>query len=171
METFLAGASSGWVALACIPLAALVGWYLRRRRSIAPLVVRMRPHYIIGYGTLILALLHVWFSMASMRVANALGLRLAVLALIVIAVQAVIGASLQDPGRYRRPIKGWHIALFVAALALSLAHALLDGVLFATSAETDLRSAHRCAAIAAATMLSATAQSTCSATSIPLTVG
>ena len=125
----LGSALSGWFALACIPLAALVGWFLRRKHGGARMVVRLRPHYVVGYGALVAGLVHASFAMGSLSGATAVGIRFAVLALIAIAVQTFVGASLQDPGLYRRPLKAIHIAMLAAALVLSLAHAVLNGVL------------------------------------------
>lgn len=156
----LPGAISGWVALACIPVAALAGLFFRRLRDAPRMVVRMRPHFVIGYAALIAGLVHASFAMGSASGALGAGIRFAVLALIVIAVQAFIGASLQDPGRFRRPLRGMHIALFALGLVLAFAHAMLNSVLLTTTASLGPLPVHHSAAIADATSASAIGRST-----------
>jgi hypothetical protein len=41
-------------------------------------------------------------------------------------VQAFVGASLQAPGSYRKPLLSWHRVLLVLIVALLTAHLALD---------------------------------------------
>lgn len=112
---------SGWMALAAIPLVAIAGWFLRRLRG-KPVLQRMRPHMIAGYLALGAPLLHAWFTGGAMSGANALGLELATAALLGLILQALIGANLQDPGTYRKPLRRAHVVIFWSVLAFALAH-------------------------------------------------
>jgi hypothetical protein len=118
-------AAGGWAAVAAIPLAAVLGALLRRA-TFARLALRMRPHYAIGYGALAIALVHVVTAGRSMGSADATGIWIGTLALLVLMLQAFVGASLQAPGAYRAVLRRWHAVAFWSALAFALAHTALD---------------------------------------------
>jgi len=118
-------ATGGWAAIAAIPLAALFGALLRRA-TFARLALRMRPHYVLGYGALAIAVAHVVTAGRSMGSADATGIWIGALALLVLILQAFVGASLQAPGAYRVVLRRWHAVAFWTALALALVHAALD---------------------------------------------
>ncbi len=94
------GVASGWIALGLIPLAASLGWILRRFVR-GRFTVRMRPHYVSGYGAVVLAVVHLSSSMGGMGGANATGIWLATLATLALGLQSLIGTNLQSPGLYR----------------------------------------------------------------------
>ena len=119
------GPTAGWLALGAIPLAAAAGWILRRLVR-GPLRVRMRPHYVIGYAVLALAIVHVSFSMHAMAGADATGIWLATLALLGLLWQALVGSNLQSPGGYRTLLRRWHLGTFGAVMLLAAGHVLLN---------------------------------------------
>ncbi len=87
----------------------------------------MRPHYTIGYVALAFACAHVFFAMGLMRETPGSGIRFATVALIALGAQTFVGASLQDPGGYRRALRTWHLSM-IAVLALTLAaHVMVNG--------------------------------------------
>lgn len=117
----MTGLLSGWAALALIPLTAIAGW-LFRRLARGRFALRMRPHYVLGYAVLGLALIHLMSYLGGMQGANATGLWLATLATAVLTLQALLGSNLQSPGLYRVSLRRWHLTAFVAALALASLH-------------------------------------------------
>jgi hypothetical protein len=131
-------AAGGWAAIAAIPFTAVLGAVLRRA-TFARLALRMRPHYVLGYGALATAVAHVVASARSMGSADVTGIWIGALALLVLILQAFVGASLQAPGAYRALLRRWHAVAFWSALVFALAHAALDapyltGMLGATTA-------------------------------------
>ncbi|MGA8097460.1 MAG: hypothetical protein WB810_02250 [Candidatus Cybelea sp.] len=121
----LVGETSGWIALALIPVAAGVGWFTRRWLR-GQSRHRMRPHYVVGYATLGFALLHGAFSMGAMTGADATGIRFATVAIFGLGWQALLGSNLQSPGDYRKPLRRWHLVTFVAVAIFAAGHVLLD---------------------------------------------
>jgi hypothetical protein len=125
----VAGASglTGWLAIVAIAAALTVGVWLRRFKDAPPLVRRMRPHYVFGYCALAFAAVHTFLAMGAVAQAGMTGITFATAALCALAFQTFIGASLQDPGGYRKTLRAWHLAT-IAALAVTLAvHVTLDG--------------------------------------------
>lgn len=118
-------AGSGWLAFALIPLGACAGLITRRFLK-GSFRLRMRPHYLLGYAALAAALLHLSVEMRGIDGSNAVGLRLAALALLGLALQALIGSNLQSPGDYRRLLRRWHLVAFAAVTLLSLGHIVLN---------------------------------------------
>ncbi|HEY6325323.1 MAG TPA: hypothetical protein VIW73_02260 [Candidatus Cybelea sp.] len=119
------GPTSGWLALGAIPVAAAAGWILRRFIR-GRFSLRMRPHYVIGYAVLALAIVHLSFSMRAMAGTNATGLWLASLALLGLIWQVLLGSNLQSPGGYRTVLRRWHLGTFAAVMLLAAGHALLN---------------------------------------------
>jgi hypothetical protein len=122
-----ASAATGWASIAAIVLALAIGIALRRFKHAPPVIRRMRPHYAIGYAALAFASAHVFFAMGLMRETPGSGIRFATVALVALGAQTFVGASLQDPGGYRRPLRAWHLSM-IAVLALTLAvHVMVNG--------------------------------------------
>lgn len=118
-------ASSGWVAFVLLPLAALSGWMLRRIGG--RYAVRMRPHYVVGYGAVTLAAAHAWAATGTMGGADARGIWIATAAFLALLAQTFFGVSLQAPGAYRVLLRRWHGVTFLAVLALAAVHVVLNG--------------------------------------------
>jgi hypothetical protein len=119
------GPASGWTAFALVPVAAVAGVVMRRFLR-GRLVIRMRPHYVIGYAALGFAVVHVSLSMGGMAGADATGIWMASAALLGLCWQALLGTNLQSPGDYRRPLRRWHLVTFAAVLVLAGGHVMLD---------------------------------------------
>ncbi len=119
------GPASGWLAFTAIPLAAAAGWILRRLAR-GSFTLRMRPHYVIGYGALALAIVHLSVSMRAMAGADETGIWFATLALLGLGWQALIGSNLQSPGGYRGVLRRWHLGTFAIVMLLAAGHALLN---------------------------------------------
>jgi len=121
--------TAGWIALGLLPLGAAMGLVLRRFAK-GSLVRRMRPHFILGYAALTFAVVHLALSMGAMASANGNGIWLATFAVAGLGAQAFSGASLQDPGAYRKPLRRWHVWLFWTVLVLSLLHIAFNAPFF-----------------------------------------
>jgi hypothetical protein len=118
-------AIGGWAAAAAIPLTAVLGAVLRRQTGTRSRV-RMRGHRLIGYAALGAVVVHLATAGRAMGFADASGVWIGTAALGALAAQAFVGASLLDPGGYRRPLRRWHVTLFWIIFALSAAHIALD---------------------------------------------
>lgn len=114
-----------WLAVAVIPGTAAAGWLLRRWGS-GPFAVRLRPHFILGYAGLGLAVVHMSLSMGATDGANPTGIWFASVGIAGLAVQAFIGTNLQSPGLYRPLLRRWHIVMFLAVAALIVGHVALN---------------------------------------------
>ena len=119
---------AAWAALLLLLLTAALGWILRRFAR-GSFIARMRPHFWLGYGVLILAFVHMMLSTRGMAGTNANGIWLATFALIGLGVQAFIGTNLQSPGAYRGPLRRWHVYVFLIVLGLSFGHVLMNGTM------------------------------------------
>ena len=113
------------LATALTPVTAGAGWILRRWGDGA-FALRMRPHLVLGYAVLGLALLHVILSASNAGSANGIGIACASLALAGLGLQTFSGTNLQSPGGYRLVLRRWHTALFWSIAALLAAHILLN---------------------------------------------
>jgi cytochrome b561 len=129
MVSALGSSAAGWLAILFTILAAVAAVILRRLRKTPPLVRRMRPHYVLGYAALTLAVVHVYFAMGAMRGEDGNGLWAATGALFALGAQTFVGASLQDPGGYRRPLRVWHISILVVLVVLVVWHVTANGAL------------------------------------------
>jgi cytochrome b561 len=116
---------AAWLATALTPATAGAGWILRRWGS-GTFVARMRPHLVLGYAVLGLALAHVILSIGNSASANAAGIWCASLALCGLGLQTFSGTNLQSPGAYRAILRRWHIVLFWSIAALLVGHVLLN---------------------------------------------
>ena len=116
---------AAWVALALIPFAAIIAWFLRRWGSGA-FSIRMRPHFVLGYIALACALLHMVLSMPAAPAANGDGIWFAGLATGGLGLQAFLGTNLQSPGIYRKPLRRWHTLLFWLCAVFVLLHVVLN---------------------------------------------
>lgn len=115
----------GWIALALIPATAITAWALRRAGR-GSFLVRMRPHFVLGYASVAFTVAHLSMTMGAMGRANADGIWLATFALLALCLQAFVGTNLQSPGVYRAVLRRWHLVTFALALALALGHVVLN---------------------------------------------
>lgn len=124
-----ASALAGWAGAGAIVVAAVLGWVLRRLGR-GPVAARMRPHLALGYVTLAAASMHAVTSGPSMSLATTTGIWAATAALAALALQAFVGASLQSPGSYRRPLLAWHRTLLWLIAVLVAVHLAFNAPLF-----------------------------------------
>ncbi|HEY4441405.1 MAG TPA: hypothetical protein VGN14_13180 [Candidatus Elarobacter sp.] len=123
------GPPTGWIALAAIPVAAVLGATLRRVRG-SPLLTRMRPHAALGLTALAVGCVHAMWSMRALAAADGRGVWLGSAALLAFVVQGFVGASLWDPGAYRGALRRWHAAVFWSLLLLALGHVVFAAPYF-----------------------------------------
>lgn len=116
---------AAWLATALVPATAAAGWLLRRLGAGA-FVLRMRPHFALGYAALLFASIHLALSMGNAGSASRAGLWCAALALAGIGLQTFSGTNLQSPGAYRVVLRRWHTVLFWIVAALVVGHVLLN---------------------------------------------
>ena len=55
------------------------------------------------------------------------GIQWAAVALVALGAQTFIGASLQDPGGYRRPLRVWHLSTVGVLVITIAAHVMVNG--------------------------------------------
>jgi len=115
---------AAWLASLLFLASALLGWVLRRFAS-GGFIQRMRPHFVVGYAVLALAVGHALLSFANTRSISSADLWVAVVALAGLLFQAFLGLSLQAPGAYRAPLRRWHTVAFWAIAVLIIGHILL----------------------------------------------
>ena len=125
----VASAIAGWFAVLIVVGAAFSGVLFRRWWKYAPFIRRMRPHYVLGYGALAIALIHVFVALALTSNAEPTGIKYATVALGVLGVQTFVGASLQDPGSYRGILRTWHLLAFGAIVILGAIHVIANGAI------------------------------------------
>ncbi len=114
-----------WSAAVAVPLTAVAGWLLRRWGR-GRFAIRMRPHFVLGYGALSIAAVHLALVIGKMAVGNPAGIWLATFAFGGLGVQAFVGTSLQSPGAYRVPLRRCHATLFWMIALLIVGHVLLN---------------------------------------------
>jgi len=140
MRVFLFTSASGWIATLLVAAEILLPYLLRRSRLSIWLgmaegfaqsyLIRMQPHYWMGYALLPLTLAHAWVPMQAgyARRANILGLWIATAALVALLLQAVLGITLQNRKLPpRAAVRRWHYWLMVAISCGVAAHIWLNG--------------------------------------------
>ena len=106
--------------------AIAIGITLRRFKNAPPILQRMRPHFWLGYGALIVAVLHMFATFPMMGHVSNRGLDYATIALVALAAQTVVGMTLRS-GTMRRAMRVIHLTL-IAILAFTVAlHVVLNG--------------------------------------------
>jgi len=94
-----------------------------------PYLLRLRPHYWLGYLIAALALAHGLAAITSglSRGVDQLGLDFAVGALILLVAQLLIGRTLSEPWLTRRPeLRRWHFRATLVLIILILGHLIFD---------------------------------------------
>ena len=119
-----AGDAAAWIAAALFPSTAAAGLILRRFVGGA-FAIRLRPHFVLGYAAFGVALVHTILAMGTMHTLSRVDLWLAGLALVGLALQAFLGASLQAPGAYRTVLRRCHLATTWSVALLIAGHVLL----------------------------------------------
>lgn len=115
---------AAWLAVILFPSTAIAGWILRRYVK-GKFVVRLRPHFVLGYAVLALGGIHGLFAMSRMGTLTATNLWFATFAIGGLALQTFVGLNLQAPGSYRAPLRRWHLTIGCIVAALIAAHVAL----------------------------------------------
>jgi hypothetical protein len=136
----LVAALSGWVLIVLVAATIVLPYVLRTpelvtrdsSERVVPYLVRLRPHYWIGYAIAVLGAVHALAAMSAggVAVANVIGIYLATAALLVVLLQVRLGLELREPRlQNRRTVRGWHFRAMLAIAALGVAHVVLNSVL------------------------------------------
>ena len=98
---------------------------------LGPFLIRLRPHYWLGYIIVGLSLLHAALSMTRqlMSGTNSVGLLLATGTLMLLFIQLAIGISLSQRTENRREQRRWHFTLMLTIVAFGAGHIALNSVL------------------------------------------
>lgn len=120
--------AAAWTAAVLFPSTAIAGWALRRFAAGA-FVLRMRPHFVLGYAVFALAAFHTMTAVPAIAAMGQADVWVASFALAGLALEAFAGASLQAPGLYRPLLRRWHTTAFWTIGVLIVLHVLLTGVL------------------------------------------
>ena len=123
--------SSGWLVVALAAGAAAAGIALRRFKNAPALLIRMRPHFILGYASLLVAALHMWSSFPVMGMVRggeyANGLDAATIALLLVGAQTFVGWRLQHPGNMRTILRVVHLGIIAALIVTIAYHVVANG--------------------------------------------
>jgi hypothetical protein len=119
----------GWLSFVAIVAAAVVGIALRRARHPPEMLVRMRPHFVLGYIALASALAHLAALWRYLKVDDSLDLKFAIAALVALAAQTLVGFALSRRIRNRRFVRAWHISTTAVLCLATLAHVMAGGAL------------------------------------------
>lgn len=134
IAVFLASAS-GWVivvlAAATISLPYLLrGDFLKvEEGQPPPYLIKLKPHYWIGYGILAFSFAHAWVAMSVglTRMVDLAGIYLASGALAMLSIQFILGLRLRKPHqRNREKLRRWHFWTMLGVLILGLTHIVLN---------------------------------------------
>lgn len=128
---------SGWLSAILVGATTALPYVFRRKalnqqiRSLGPFLLRMKPHYWIGYVIVGLSTLHASLAMnkQTMSGTNMFGLLLATGALFLMFWQLIIGLSLRQPTEGRRTQRRWHFTVMLGIVSLGIGHIALNSVL------------------------------------------
>ena len=126
MSIFLWSTLAGWASWFALLRGAIYPFEQKNVRDTRPYIVRLQPHYWIGFLTLAAALLHAVIALQMPRFggANMTGIWVAIVALVVLLAQAALGSVLQYAfagRRYFRRLHFWSGIALVPLLAVHLA--------------------------------------------------
>ncbi len=78
-------------------------------------LVRMRPHFALGYVAIASALAHLAALWRYIKIDDALELKFAIAALLALTVQTLVGFALSQHIRNRKLVRAWHIGIAAGA--------------------------------------------------------
>lgn len=131
--TYALAESSGWAIAALTGVTVALPYVLRRgARPAAAYLVRLRPHYWIGFTLAGLSLLHAGLAMSSTPTPGgadwAAGIWVATGAMLLVFGQVSIGWGLRTVrGAERRRRRRLHFLTMTALVAAGLVHVVLNG--------------------------------------------
>ena len=134
---FLITSVSGFASLLLVLLTLALPYVLRAQArgagsQAAAIWQRMQAHYWIGYAILALTSLHMFLSMQAgmARGTSALGLELASLGLLLIALQVMLGINLKEAtGIGKTGLRRVHFVTMLAIVASIAVHLTLNSAL------------------------------------------
>ena len=130
MMMFLWTATTGWAATLLFGAGASIPYALKAVQPVpGPYLVRLRPHYWLGFVIPAVAFLHAWLPMSVGPIGGlgGLGLVLATGAFFAMIWQVGLGVVLRDVhGIYRRKSRSLHFWTMVLIAGLVCAHIVLN---------------------------------------------
>ena len=125
MLTFLWTASTGWIAVLLLAVAAALPFLLRWIRARSPR--GMRVHYLLGFAIPALAVAHSSFTMMRMRGIDMTGIWFATIALAGLFVQMSLGIELRaPPWGQPRSLRRWHLVMVIVTSGFIAGHIALN---------------------------------------------
>jgi hypothetical protein len=115
-------ASTAWMATVMLLAQAPFGLFRVNRRILRGL------HIAVGLVLLPVAFVHAWISMRAVpaRFANAVGLRLAATALLLLGAQLLLGITLIRPSKRSRSLGRLHLVVGLVIVSLAGVHVLFS---------------------------------------------
>jgi hypothetical protein len=127
---------SGWILVVLlvvtITLPYLVRRHARSEDGRRPILLRLQPHYWLGYTIAAITMAHAALSTGTGLAlhANATGVYLATGALLLVFAQVFLGLLLREPSVRRRTVmRQRHFWVMVGIVTLTLGHIALNSVL------------------------------------------
>ena len=122
---------TGWLMMILLVTTIIYPFLLRKGvlGPIQPFLKRMEFHYWLGYSIATVVLVHALVPMSAglAKGADAVGLDLATVALLLTFVQVFLGRQLRWPKLpIRRVVRRWHFWVMVGVVALVLGHVALN---------------------------------------------
>ena len=122
---------TGWLMMILLVITILYPFLLRGGvlGPVQPFLKRMRFHYWLGYSIAAVVLVHALLPMSAglAKGADAVGLDLATVALLLTFVQVFLGRQLSWPKLFRRRVvRGWHFWVMIGIVVFILGHIALN---------------------------------------------
>ena len=122
---------TGWLMMILLAVTILYPFLLRRGilGPVQPFLKRMRFHYWLGYSIATIVLIHALLPMSTglAKGADAVGLDLATVALLLTFAQVFLGRQLSWPKQpIRRVMRRWHFWVMIGIVAFVLGHIALN---------------------------------------------
>lgn len=128
MVRFLLVSATGWVAVLVLGITTALPYLLRSRQGTTPFRKRLWPHYWLGYGLLVLVMVHSSFVMGpAMARSDAAGIWAATLALGLLFLQLALGLLLQNGSPSQRQLRRLHFRSMIALAVLVVVHLWRNG--------------------------------------------
>ena len=128
MVRFLLVSATGWVAVLVLGITTALPYLLRSRRGTSPFRQRLWPHYWLGYGLVVLVMVHSSFVMGpAMARSDSAGIWAATLALGLLFLQLALGLLLQNGNPSQRQLRRLHFRSMIALAVLVVVHLWRNG--------------------------------------------
>jgi len=125
---------TGWLLVVLIATVVVLPYLLRGRAAVAthrsglPVLLRLRPHYWLGFAVAPLAFVHLWPAMSEgwVRRVEPTGLYLASVAFLLACTQIGLGLRLRQPRGSRLWLRRGHFGSMLLIVALAIGHVALN---------------------------------------------